>query len=509
MRTRYLLVTTLIAGAAAGCAQVRPEPQVRAAGALAGERIGQTPDWLAEWDRTPPDWQAGDVLAVEDAVGFALRNNRALRGDLALIGQLEADRVQAGLWKNPSAGLGVMFPAGGGLAMLRGTLPMVELQDLWLIPERKRAAAGRVQEVLLRIADRAVALATEVRRLYAELQYSQQALALMQSNITLADQSVQIIQMRQTAGAATQVSTNLARIRSHRLQSDLIALEANYRAQQRDLLLLMGFPDATDAWRVSEVDELAFDLPDPPSERALLQAGIEQRLDLLAAGWNLQVAARDIALARRAAWPDLKVGVSFERPMRGPGSRGPTLPARVGNAAAQSAANQAFGVLPGPIAPTVQPWRTQASMPRFAIGPMFEVEIPIFDQNQAQIARAVYLYHQRRAEFDDRAQTITRDVRTSLVRYAQARDQAAYYRRAVVPEVQRNLELAQQSFTAGQEDLTVYLSTQEDVIMTRLQVLAFVRDGLVAQAELQRAVGGRLPATQPPIASEDVPDGLE
>jgi len=477
-----------------GCATIKPESRIREAGALVGERLGQKPDWLRDWDATAPVWEEGDELSVDDAVARALRNNRALRADLELIGQMEADRVQAGLWTNPSVGLAVMFPAGGGLAMLQGNgVPMVALQDLWLIPQRKRAAAARLQEAVLRVADRAVEVATEVRRVYAELQFTQRAVELMRDNILLADQSVQIIQARQSAGEATQVATNLARIRARRLQSDLIALEADYRSRQRDLLLLMGASRAADIWRVTAIHEHDFAVAEISDEQALLQTGIEQRLDLLAAGWSLQAAARQIVVARREVWPDVQVGVGFQREARARATGRPTLPARVGNASAQALADRAFGVAPMPFAPEVQPWQKQAREPEWTIGPMFEIELPIFDQNQAQIARAVHEYRQRRAEFEDRAQTITRDIRSGLVRHRQAREQIEFYRSSVVPEVQRNLELAQQSFVAGQEGLTVYLLAQEDVILTRLRVLEFMRDYLLIRADLERAVGGRLP----------------
>ncbi len=504
-RTQLWPVLPLLLG---GCVAVDSKPRINEAADLVSQRLGTAPNWTLPWDTDPPAWDAGGVLSLDEAVARALRNNRALRADIEMIGQANADLVQAGLLQNPVFNFMVMFPDGGGLAMLRGNgSPMQPLQDLWLIPVRQDAARARLQEAVLRAADRGIEVATDVRRVYARTQYAQRAIELMRENITLADQSTEIIGARQVSGQATQVELNLARIRAQRLRSDLIAMESDFRSLQRELLLLMGFPSASDHWTVEPVHELSPIVLESDDERTLLQTGAEQRLDLLAAGWTLKGAAQQVLLERREALPDVALGFSFERAPRAGSSGGTSIPARVGNAGAQALAGRALGAAEG--APPLQPWQSSRNNFSWTLGPMIEIEIPVFDQNQAQIARAVHEYQQRLAEFEDRAQTVVRSIRESLLRTRQARDQAEFYRGSVLPDVQRNLELAQQSFIAGQEDLTVYLNTQEDVIMTRLRVLEFVRDYLVNRAELARAVGGRLPVRglipDEPAAPADLP----
>jgi len=479
---------------AGGCAQVDSRPRIQEAQALVEGQLGQAPDWQSPWDSAPPEWSTGGVLELDEAIARTLRNNRALRADVALIGQADAELVQAGLLQNPVFNLMVMFPDGGGRPMLQSNAgPMQALQDLWLIPAREDAARARLRETLLRVADRAVEQATDVRRLYARLQFTQRARELMHENIELADQSAEVIEMRQVAGRATQVESNLARIRALRLRSDLIALDADFRSLQRELLLAMGCPGASDNWTVVPIHELLFDVEVVGEEADLLTTGGARRLDLLAAEWTLKGAEREVEVARRGAWPDVAVGLAFQRAGRGRGPSDLSAPARVGNAAAQALTNRAFGVDGMPGAPTVNPWQPSFNESKWMVGPMFDIEIPIFDQNQAQIARAIHVYAQRLAEYDDRAQEVTRGIRESLVRYRQAAEQIEFYRGSVVPEVDRNLDLAQQSFVAGEESLTVYLGAQEDVIGTRLRVLEFVRDALISRADLARAVGGTLP----------------
>jgi outer membrane protein TolC len=127
---------------------------------------------------------------------------------------------------------------------------------------------------------------------------------------------------------------------------------------------------------------------------------------------------------------------------------------------------------------------------KWTIRPMIDFELPIFDQNQAQIARAYHEYRQRYAEYDGRRQAITAEVRETKVMYEQAYEQVRFFRDAILPEVERNLEVVRESYRAGREDVTIILQVQEDLIMTRLSALGFLRDLLINRAELERQVGG-------------------
>ncbi len=479
----------------AGCAGPLSSGRIEEAARLAREGTGHEPEWLTAWDQDGGDWPAGQALSLDRALVMALRNNRELRADLELIGQADADLVQAGLMQNPVINFMIMFPEGGGRSMLRGSgLPMQPLQDLWLIPARQEVARAELQQAILRVADRAVATAAEVKATYARLQYAQEAIALIRENMALVGQSTDIIQVRQAAGQATQVEVTLSAIRSLRLRSDLIAMEAEYRGLQRELLLLIGHPSATDDWRVELIAQTTAPPAAPPDEETLLSQAQAQRLDLKAAEWMVTAAHRRVALRKREGLPDLALGLSFER-MAAPRSNNPSLAGRAGNAVVEGVNNgltgqMGGGGMPGPFAPKMREVD-------FTVGPMVELEVPIFDWGQAQTARAVHEYNEQQARYEALAQGIIRAVRQARVSSQAAWEQVAFYRQSLIPEVERNLELARQSFVAGRESITVYFGVQEDLISLRLKLLEFIRDDLVARAELEREVGGQLPPPDP------------
>lgn len=471
-----------------GCATHRPEVKIEETLDLVEQRLHERPAWTAPWDELPPAWDGKTVLGVDEAVVLALRNNRELRADLEMIGKASADLLQAGLLQNPVINFMAMFPDGGGRSMLRSNaLPLQPLQELWLIPAREKVATAQVQQAVLRVADRAVETATAARRVYARIQYTQRAIELIRENMAVVDQTMQLIQIRQTAGKATQVEVNVPRIRVFRLRSELLAMEAEQNNLKREMLMLMGFAAATDAWSVEPIHELDDPLAPALSEEELIAAAQSQRLDLLAAEWELTASERRIELMRREGWPELALGLTFER-SAAPRSQNPTLAGRAGNAATQSLSGGA------PESSALMPFTPKARDMKYLVGPMIEMELPIFDRNQAQVAKAFHEYRESLARYEARGQQIVWKVRETRITYDQACEQVRFFREAIIPEVERNLRLVQKSFRSGQEDFTIYLQVQEDLIMNRLRLLEFLRDVNVNMAELKRQVGGRFPS---------------
>ncbi len=499
MISKPLVAVNLAVVLLAGCASIRPDASIEEAGDLVGQNVGRRPAWLESWDKEPPVWDGGSVLELDQAIGLALRNNRELRADVEMIGQANADLVQAGLLQNPTFDFMLMFPSGGGRTMLRSNaLPMMPLQDLWLIPAREEVARARLQQTVLRVADRAIETAEAVKKVYARLQYAQRAIELIEQNRQIVDQSTGLIGVRQAAGRATQVEVNLSQIRSLKLQSELMAMQAEYRSLQRELLMLMGAAGGSAVWRVQPIDETKGVLTRLADEEQLLALAGRQRLDLKAAEWSATAAERQVELMARAGWPDLALGLTFER-MPAPPAQNQRFAGKLGNAAAQGVVDGVTGMSSG--GPMVAPFSPKMRDVKYTIGPMIQMEIPIFDYNQAQVAKAVHEHRQRLAEYEARSQEIVRMVGESFIMARQAHAQSSLYREEILPAVDRNLEVARQAYVAGQEDLTVYLQVQEDLLMTRMRALEFYRDWLVRRAELERQVGGRLdvdaPATRP------------
>lgn len=135
------------------------------------------------------------------------------------------------------------------------------------------------------------------------------------------------------------------------------------------------------------------------------------------------------------------------------------------------------------------------------VGPMVDLEIPIFDQNQAQIVKATHELRRRYALHMALEQRVAQKVREFKLLHHQANEQVMLFRNEIIPDVAANLELIQQAYRTGGDVFTNYLRAQEDLIGTRLAALAFLRDAAIHRVELEREVGGRLPdASEIPAA---------
>ena len=86
------------------------------------------------------------------------------------IGMAKADLVQAGLLSNPTVGISLRFPSGGGLANLEAGLAQ-NIAELWQIPSRQRAASKTLERTILELARRATVLAAETKKAYGEKAY--------------------------------------------------------------------------------------------------------------------------------------------------------------------------------------------------------------------------------------------------------------------------------------------------------------------------------------------------
>ena len=485
--TELFMLLIVVSVAAIGCVTPDSTPQIEQAMELARLHTGEEPGWNRDWDESPPAWADDKVLTLGEAVELSLRNNRELRAEIETIGQAQADLIQAGLLQNPVLTLGAKLPSGGGRALFEGGLiPFQGLRDLWLIPLRKETADAALQEAILRVSDLAVAQAAQTKALYARVQHSQRTIQLTNENLSIIEQMVTLIQSRHAAGRAAQIEVNTERIRRLRLQSDLLAQQADYRRLKRELLLAMGMAEASDSWSVTPFDESDTGRPQITGEDELVHAAQSDRLDLCALRWNVWMAQRQLTLARKEAWPAFDLSFAFEREAAPP-SQNPSFAAQAGNAAAGALVGQPPG------APAFEPFGPKPREVKWLVGPMLDLEIPVFDQNQAQILKAAHELRRRYSQYSALQQRIHQKVRELNVMHHQASEQVKLFRDAIIPDVRANLELIQNSYRAGADVFTDYLRAQEDLIGTRLTALAFLRDAVIYHAELEREVGGRLP----------------
>jgi cobalt-zinc-cadmium efflux system outer membrane protein len=248
---------------------------------------------------------------------------------------------------------------------------------------------------------------------------------------------------------------------------DLIREEVELLEARERVNRLLGLWGETTSWRFAEP------LPAPPAEDPKLDHlesfAMSRRLDVAVAKRRAALLAKAVDLARTTRYVGrLDVGVDLHQDPNGPRLLGPNL----------------------------------------------VIELPIFDQRQAVIAR---LEAQRR-EQERRLQEVAIDAR-SEVRLAALRLQAGrqtfqHYRDVLLPLRKTAAEQALLHYNGMFISVFQLLAVKQNEVDARRGYLEAERDYWSARAELARALGGSLPPAPnpkaaPPPASAAPPPGSE
>ncbi|RYZ68368.1 MAG: hypothetical protein EOP08_00745 [Proteobacteria bacterium] len=130
---------------------------------------------------------------------------------------------------------------------------------------------------------------------------------------------------------------------------------------------------------------------------------------------------------------------------------------------------------------------------RFSFGPSVGVEIPLFDQRQAAIARLEALQRQAQRELEALAIDVRAEVRSAAVRVLTARKISEEYTLRLVPAREGNVRYSQQHYDAMLLGVYQLLLAKQAELDTYRETIEAQRDYWVARSSLERALGARVP----------------
>lgn len=464
-----------------GCASIDARPDFARTSELIAQATGERDVLPAESDATPDsDLEAmrRDGLGLEQVVRLALLNNPAMRAEFLEIGVARADLVQSGLFSNPTFGLSIQFPEGGGRSNLQASLAQ-NIVDLWQIPVKKEIASRNLDATILRVADAAVTLAAKARSAFFIAVASRQAHSIADENVSLADRLLEVAQARKQAGAVGDLDVNLAR-------GGLLA--ARIEVQRADLAVSLAEADLAAVLGVrSDLNDVIFStpLPVPPdvalSMDSVIDLAFASRLDLKAAAMKVDAAERQIVLEVRKIVPSFQLGLALERNERR------ALPGRNLLAETERASIKNGGFS----APDTQT-RGERNAERSAeidtiFGPSLNMTLPLFDQNQAQIAKARFVYEQESRRLESLELIAMQSIRRAVASAQTSWDIARSFANDVLPQASRNLEMSRESYKAGRSSLIIVLDAQRVLLEARRGYVAALQAAALSVADLEQA----------------------
>lgn len=485
LRASALTLSLLLGAVVCGCSQVDPRPDYQRVRDL----IRESTTYDVAYDPTQPGLSTAELHTItsdgvtrDEAVRIGILNSRKLQAEFLEIGVARADWVQSGLLSNPTLGLGLLLPEGGGLGNFALDLSK-NIVDLWQIPIRRNVAERRVEETVLRIARSAAELSANVRRAYYRAVAAEALSVTAADNLELLRKSLDTVRAQFDAGAVRSIDMNLARAEVLRAELALRDAQLEAKNANRELVKLLSLSASVDVLRLNDPLPAGDALP---TSDELIALALEERLDLRSLERAADAAEQEIRLEYAKVFPEISVGLGLEQNERR------SLPGR--HVAADFArASIAAGA---PTVPTIES-RAQRQEARdqqidWKFGPTLSMTLPVFDQNQAQIAKALYRHDQALRLHEDLYLSIAHDIRILYDRAATAQRNVAFYRDELLPQAQQNIDFATASFQAGEMPILLLLEAQRTLLDTRRGYLDVWSAAAIAMADLEQTVGAPL-----------------
>ena len=442
----------LLALGSASCASTSPKDSFKDLAAQVEKQSGHRVQWDQGGD---DDRKVADALtkllandmSVEQTVQVALLNNPSLHAMYEELSIAQADVVQAGLLRNPVFSASVTTGERDTLDpnIIFGVTQ--DFLDLLMIPARKKVAKAQLEQVRLRLVDEVLGVAARTRTAYFMLQGAAQVVAMREVVTKAADAQIELTTRLHEAGNFSDLDLANETAAFEQIKLDLGRSQADLVFAREDLVKLLGlWGNAAAGFRIQS------GMPDLPADEVALDqlesSAIAQRADLAAAMQQAQTLAYAASLARSTRWTGaISLGAEVARLKDG----------------------------------------------RVVVGPNASIELPIFDQRQAVIARLDALVRSARLMVRGLAIDIRSDVRRARARVLTTHRFATRYKDVIVPARENVVRLIQVQYDAMLMSVFQLLLARQMEINAYREYLESVRDYWIARSDLERAVGGRLP----------------
>jgi outer membrane protein, heavy metal efflux system len=383
-------------------------------------------------------------LTVDSAIQIALLNNRELHATLEELGIAEADLIQAGLPRNIELAGSWRFPNEPTPYNNVEYGASANVLDLFMLPFRKKVAARNLEAVEIRVAGEVLGLIADVRMAFFRVQAGQQLLARLESLVELNEVALDLAKRQKEAGNITglQLSTHQSIYAQARVTAAQAA--ADLRQRRETLNRLLGLWGEMTTWEIAE------SLPPIPAEErpvdGLESIAMTNRFDLASARRAMENAEYALSLRTKTRFlpTALHVGGSTEREPHGERLTGPEI----------------------------------------------ELELPIFDQGQGEIARLGARYRQAQRWFEALAINARSEVREARDLLIATRDLAQFYDQVLLPqqrEIVRQTLLQYNAMQVGTFDL---INAKERELESERRYIDAWLSYWIARSELDRAMLG-------------------
>jgi cobalt-zinc-cadmium efflux system outer membrane protein len=432
-----------------GCATVKTDEEWSQFKETSRERTGHELLWeQSEGEEASIRKEIKEILADglsrDEAVRIALLNNRLLQSTFEEIGISKSDLVQAGLFRNPSIGALFRFPLDGGITNI-DAFGIFSLADFWQIPFRKRVAAVQLEMSMMRVNQIVLDTAAEAKRAYDALYYLHQGEKQTGDILKKFQEINNRVKTRRQFGFVSDLDIYLSQVLVVEAEMALYRIQKELSIEKAHLDQVLGLKRDLINYKITQSQ--GSHLPEIPNVEEAFQQAQAQRFDLQMARFKIMEAERKLELEKVYVLREVNVLLSYER---------------------DTDKTEVFG-------------------------PGLDIQLPIFDQNQAQIAKARYMVRRARKRLQALEEQIKEEVIRDLERIDLQKTRANILEQQVIPLRRKALEYSNRWVQAMQLNRLFLLEAQKGLMQTQLDLLQTQMELHRALVDLERHLGGKLP----------------
>ncbi|MBA3752465.1 TolC family protein [Candidatus Dependentiae bacterium] len=384
-------------------------------------------------------------LERDEAVRIAVMNNPLLQADFEMLGIAKADLAQAGLYTNPQASNLFLYPTqdrGPGTTQVNIENKLTgKISDLWRVPLRTRIYEDELEMVTLRIL---TTLLDVIERTKSAYDASVKADLLIKNgerilfiNTELRDE----IYYRQGFG----FSNELDKVNADAQVAAARTAVVTYKIEQVDAYLrlteLLGVLSPLQHIVFTDTIMTSKELPD---STVIELYALDYSPEIQIARYKIKRYDDIIQFEKASVWKDVNTGVAykqdFDKPLRG--------------------------------------W-----------GPAIDFEIPLFDNNYAQIAKAEFKLERAKKKMRFKTLKIQQEIRMFFSQAQLVSQEIKHYKEIIIPSYQKAINYVYDYVQTMQQNMLEALQTQLNFYRAEQDLIEKYYNFHVSYNKLERAYG--------------------
>src|SRR5580704_11213189 len=394
---------------------------------------------------------ASVTISLDDAIQMALRHNHNLLAARTTIQQSEAEEITANLRPNPVIlsdwqFLPIFQPSQFSADYL-DNIAQFDLGVSYLFERGKkrqhrlRAARDLTAVTRSQVADNERSLAFSVSTLFINVELAESTLALATQDLKSFQNTVDISEARYKAGDIGEVDLLKIKLQMLQFQTDVSAAKLARVQGLSDLRQLLGYESIAADYDVAGT----FDYQPVKGNVDDFQAlALQNRPDLRAAQQGVTAANSQHALQQAIGKRDITGEVNYTH----------------------------IGYLND-------------------ISLFGQMQMPIFDRNQGEIARAAYAVTQAQEQERFANGQVLTDVRDAFENLHTNDEVVGLYRSGYLDEAQQSRDISEYAYRHGAASLLDFLDAERSYRATQLAYRQALASYLLATEQLRQAVGTR------------------